>query len=203
MSAVLAPGFSDAVAQSQQVFRAALQALARPGQRQFLPVVPAVDELAPGLAALLLTLTDDTTPVWWQPVGDVSARATARAAWLRFHTGAPTVAEPQRAAFAVITEPLGMPALEAFAAGSAAAPEFSTTLLIDVPSFARGPQLAWHGPGIADRAQVAIDGLPAAFWAQWQANHAAFPQGVDVLFASGDELLGLPRTTRVRRLERV
>lgn len=199
MTAVLSAGLADPVGQSQQVFRAALQALARPGRRQWLPAVPAVEGVAPALAALVLSLTDETTAVWWQP----SPQSAAQASWLRFHTGAPATDDPQRAAFAVVHAPLSMPPLDAFAGGRVEAPEFSTTLMIDVPSFARGPQLAWHGPGIAEHAQVAIDGLPADFWAQWQANHAAFPQGVDVLFASGDELMGLPRTTRVRRLERV
>ena len=44
---------------------------------------------------------------------------------------------------------------------------------------------------------VALAGLPAAFWPQWQANHAAFPQGVDVFFTCGAQALGLPRTARV------
>jgi alpha-D-ribose 1-methylphosphonate 5-triphosphate synthase subunit PhnH len=48
---------------------------------------------------------------------------------------------------------------------------------------------------------VRIAGLPNAFWVQWQTNHAAFPQGVDIIFTCADVALGLPRTTRVRRSE--
>jgi alpha-D-ribose 1-methylphosphonate 5-triphosphate synthase subunit PhnH len=39
------------------------------------------------------------------------------------------------------------------------------------------------------------------FWPQWRANHASFPQGVDVFFTCADRAIGLPRTTRVARLE--
>jgi alpha-D-ribose 1-methylphosphonate 5-triphosphate synthase subunit PhnH len=51
--------------------------------------------------------------------------------------------------------------------------------------------------------RVAIEGPSAQFWAQWQANHAAFPRGVDVLFTCGADAVGLPRTTRVSRLAAV
>jgi alpha-D-ribose 1-methylphosphonate 5-triphosphate synthase subunit PhnH len=63
--------------------------------------------------------------------------------------------------------------------------------------------LAWHGPGIQTEQRVRLQGLPPEFWTQWQANHASFPQGVDIIFTCGDSALGLPRTTRVHRLEGV
>ena len=75
------------------------------------------------------------------------------------------------------------------------------TLLIELPGFEGGPALEWRGPGIQQVRRVALQGLPADFWTQWQANHAAFPQGVDIVFTCGEQALGLPRTTRVRRLE--
>jgi len=50
---------------------------------------------------------------------------------------------------------------------------------------------------------VRIAGLPDDFWAQWHANHASFPQGVDIVFTCAGVALGLPRTTRVRRLEEI
>jgi len=96
-----------------------------------------------------------------------------------------------------------MPKLADFASGTAAAPEFSSTLLIELPGLADGPALEWRGPGIRDVQRVGLQGLPDDFWAQWQANHATFPQGVDIVFTCGEDALGLPRTTRVRRLEGV
>jgi alpha-D-ribose 1-methylphosphonate 5-triphosphate synthase subunit PhnH len=74
---------------------------------------------------------------------------------------------------------------------------------MELPSLCDGPALEWRGPGIKDMHRVALLGLPKSFWAQWQANHAAFPQGVDLIFTCAEHALGLPRTTRVRRLEGV
>ena len=38
---------------------------------------------------------------------------------------------------------------------------------------------------------------PDGFWTEWTANHALFPCGVDILFTSGDQLCGLPRSIAV------
>jgi alpha-D-ribose 1-methylphosphonate 5-triphosphate synthase subunit PhnH len=182
---------------AQRAFRAVLDALARPGRRMTL-AAPSHDlPLSSAAAQCLLALADDDTPVWWQ------REAGARAAWLRFHCGAPRSAKPEGARFALIDAPEEMPPLCAFDPGRAEFPEQSATLVIELPSFDGGPALEWRGPGIRDSHAVALAGLPADFWSQWQANHAAFPQGVDVVFTCGGQLLGLPRTTRVRRLEAV
>ncbi|MDB5965975.1 MAG: phosphonate metabolism [Polaromonas sp.] len=191
-----ARGFADAVHDAQAAFRKLLDALARPGRRY--PAGAAIPGLAlgPAMAHLLLTLTDDDTPVWWQERND-----TAAPAWLRFHTGASQAVNPVDAAFAVLAADSGLPSLADFAAGSTASPEHSATLLIEVPSLDDGPVVEWRGPGIQDVQAVGIAGLPKHFWTQWQHNHAAFPQGVDIVFTCLDEVIGLPRTTRVRRLE--
>lgn len=193
----LAPGLPDGVHDSQQAFRAVLDALARPGQVGSIgPALPGV-ALGGALARFLLSLSDDETPVWWQ------SAAPDLPHWLRFHTGAGVTQEPQAASFAVFTELDQGFTMSDFAAGTAQAPEFSTTLLIELPSLVNGPALEWRGPGIKTLQRVRLQGLPDDFWSQWQANHAAFPQGVDIVFTCGDQALGLPRTTRVRRLEGV
>jgi alpha-D-ribose 1-methylphosphonate 5-triphosphate synthase subunit PhnH len=193
----LAPGLLDGVHDSQQAFRAVLDALARPGQvRAIGPALPGV-ALGGALARLLLSLTDDETPVWWQ------CADTDLSQWLRFHTGAPVAAREEMASFAVFAHGVQGLVLSDFASGTAQSPEFSTTLLVELPSLLEGPRLEWRGPGIADVQRVGLQGLPDDFWAQWQANHAAFPQGVDMVFTCGEHVLGLPRTTRIRRLEGV
>ena len=192
----LSAGFADPVHEAQAAFRAVLEALSRPGQRMAIGRPVPGSGLGPAMAHLLLALTDDDTPVWWQQPGGA-------ADWLRFHTGASVAAAPAHAVFAVIGEVATMPALDAFAAGSAESPEQAATLLIEVPSLSEGPAVEWHGPGIRDMQTVCLAGLSDSFWTQWQANHAAFPQGVDIVFTCADAVLGLPRTTRVRRLEGV
>ncbi len=188
-------GFADPVHDAQRAFRGALDALSRPGRPVGIGERIAGLPLGAALAHLLLALTDVDTAVWWQSPAESTAH------WLRFHTGAGVAAQPREAAFAVVSEPAAMPALNAFAAGTLASPEFSATVLIEVPSLDDGPALQWHGPGIRETHRVRVAGLPADFWTQWQANHAAFPQGVDAIFTCGGRAIGLPRTTRVARLE--
>ncbi len=192
-----APGFTDPVHDAQRAFRQVLDALARPGRRFATGVAIPGLELGAAMSHLLLTLTDDDTSVWWQK------NNTASSDWLRFHTGASLASTPMQAAFAVLEADGCLPSLESFSAGSAASPEQSATLLIEVPSLDAGPVVEWRGPGIRDMQTAAVAGLPDDFWMQWQANHASFPQGVDVLFTCADAVIGLPRSTRVRRLEGV
>lgn len=193
----LAAGLPDGVHDAQQAFRSVLDALARPGQIRLIgPALPGV-ALGGAMARLLLSLCDDDTPVWWHSEG------AGLPHWLRFHVGAPVADAPGAASFAVFTDLEQGLSLADFATGTAAAPEFSTTLLIELPSLTDGPVLAWHGPGIQTVQRVGLQGLPLDFWTQWRANHAAFPQGVDIIFTCGAHALGLPRTTRVRRLEGV
>src|ERR1035437_7197287 len=168
----LAPGLPDGVHDSQQAFRAVLDALARPGQvRRIGPALPGV-ALGGALARLLLSLSDDETPVWWQ-CADAGLQH-----WLRFHAGAAVAEQPAAASFVVLTDIGQGLVLADFAAGTAASPEFSSTLLIELPSLDSGPALEWRGPGIQEMQRVALQGLPTDFWVQWQVNHTAFPQGV-------------------------
>ena len=193
----LAAGLADDVHESQQAFREVLNALARPGR--VCAIGPALAGVALGgaMARLLLTLSDDETAVWW------SCADPQRPQWLRFHTGATVAQRPEAAGFGVFTVMDKGLVLADFAVGTAASPEFSTTLLLELPGLSGGPAQAWRGPGIADVQRVGLPGLPVDFWPQWQANQAAFPRGVDIVFTCGDHCLGLPRTTRVRRLEGV
>jgi alpha-D-ribose 1-methylphosphonate 5-triphosphate synthase subunit PhnH len=190
-------GLADPVHDAQRSFRAALSALSRPGLPQTLgrqiPGLP----LGAAMSHLLLALSDEDTPVWWQQPD------AALAQWLRFHTGARAAPQPVDSTFAVVTDAGQLPPLTRFASGSLAAPETSATVLVELPSFDTGPALQAHGPGIRDRHLLRLEGLPSAFWSQWQANHAGFPQGVDLIFTCGDRAIGLPRTTRIGRLEEV
>jgi alpha-D-ribose 1-methylphosphonate 5-triphosphate synthase subunit PhnH len=196
-SQTLAPGLADGVHDSQCAFRAVLDALARPGQVRC--IGPALSGVALGgaMGRLLLSLCDEETPVWWD------SEAHQLQEWLHFHTGADLTQQAEQASFAVFTQVPQALAFSSFAMGSSASPEFSATVMMELPSFEGGPALEWRGPGIQTSQRVSLMGLPDDFWAQWQANHAVFPQGIDVVFTCGEHALGLPRTTRVRRLEGV
>ena len=188
----LAAGLNDTVHETQAAFRQVLDALSRPGQVRTLGVALPDVALGGAMTRLLLSLSDDDTPIWWHQPHEALQH------WLRFHTGAPVAARPELASFVVCNDPHQGLTLGDFAAGSADAPEFSCTLLVELPSLTDGPRLDWRGPGIQDVQEVGLRGLPPGFWNQWRSNHDRFPQGVDLIFTCGEFALGLPRTTRVQ-----
>ena len=53
------------------------------------------------------------------------------------------------------------------------------------------------GPGIKGEATLAASPLPNDFVAQWAANRAGFPLGVDLIFVVGARLAALPRSTTI------
>lgn len=192
MDAVVDGGFAEPVFEAQSAFRAIMDALARPGLAQpFKADVAPPGTLPRGVAAAALTLCDHDTPVWLDAVLAADMRV---AEWLRFHTGAPIVAEPGEAMFALATAPEQLPALADFAQGSDEYPDRSTTLIV-VP----GAPVKWQltGPGVRDSliAEIGL-GLPG-FVAEWQANSERFPRGIDLILAGDDQVIGLPRSTRV------
>ena len=209
----LAGGFADPVFDAQRVFRAALDALSRPGRIVLLaPHAAPPAPLTPTAAALILALADADTPVF---LDAALAASPAVRAYLRFHAGAPLVDAPNEAAFAVIAEPAAMPPLSAFAVGTPDYPDRSATLILQVadlspPAAGAGPAgsdrapaagLVLAGPGIADVVRLAAAPLPADFAAAWAANRALHPCGVDLLLAGPAAVAGLPRSTRLLAAE--
>jgi alpha-D-ribose 1-methylphosphonate 5-triphosphate synthase subunit PhnH len=144
------------------------------------------------MPAAALTLVDFDTPVWLDPV----LATPAVQSFLRFHTGAPLVADPGAAAFLFVADAASLPRLGSLALGEDRYPDCSATLVVEVPAL-DGPESGrFTGPGIAAAEPVRIAGLPAWFREDWAANGAAYPLGVDCLLTCGDRMLGLPRTTR-------
>ncbi|WP_038853030.1 phosphonate C-P lyase system protein PhnH [Bordetella petrii] len=187
------PGFQDAVAQSQATFRAALHALAHPGDIQEIAAECGVPPgLSPAMTAMLLALADVDTPVWLPAGVDEAVRR-----FLRFHCGCPLVDEPAQARFVVAPAGAAAPDLAHCHPGEPAYPDLSATVLLEVESLAAGAAVTLAGPGIATRRTLRAAGLPAGFWAQWRANHQLFPLGVDVFLIQGNRLCGLPRTVIV------
>lgn len=187
-----APGFTDAVHETQRVFRRLLDAFMHPGRVILLPQrLAAPDALWPSSAALALTLFDHTTPVHLDPVLDTDAVRD----FLRFHCGAPLVEAPAEAGFALVGD-AGALDLAAYAVGDAERPERSTTVIIQVPGFLHGKPRRLGGPGIATTTSLIVDGMEAKFWSQWRENGALYPGGVDVVFAAPEAIAVLPRAVR-------
>ena len=187
-------GFSDTVEQSQQTFRAVLQALSTPGRIvSCAPMEEAPRGLGVAVAAALLTLADLDTPVWIGP----GFEAAAVSRWLQFHTGAPLAATPERAAFVLLEARAASVALETLALGSDEAPETGATVLIQSLALDAPPAMRWRGPGIEKVAAVDGLGLDIAFWRARQRLELLFPRGIDLLVGCGPLLLGCPRSTRI------
>jgi alpha-D-ribose 1-methylphosphonate 5-triphosphate synthase subunit PhnH len=192
------PGFANAAAESQAVFRVAMNAMARPGRPLPLPLALAPPPpLAPTAAALLLALLDFETPVWLDPP---LADAGGVAEFVRFHTGARLVGSAADAAFAVIADGAGMPPLAGFQQGAPEYPDRSATLILQVDTL-RDSGWRLEGPGIPGHTLFSASPLPPDFAAQARGNRGRFPCGVDVLFATGDAIAALPRSTRLTEID--
>lgn len=192
-------GFADPVFDGQSVFRALMDAMARPGTVR--TVTPAVSAPAPfnrTAAAILLSLCDGDTPVWLDPA---LAKSESARAWIAFHAGSPLTAEPSEAGFAVLSDAVSLIAFDRFATGTQEYPDRSTTVILQVEALDGGPALELEGPGIEGTTRIAPTGLPAGFAAMRAANRALFPRGTDCVLAGPDALVGLPRTTRIKALE--
>lgn len=194
----LLPAWEDTVHDAQTVFRSLLKALSEPGTIQRLRVnLQAPAPLHMATAAACLALMDYETTAWLADELDNDAVRT----YLRFHCGLPLVSEKSAANFAVLGRSLQQLDLEAFAQGSITYPDKSATLLMQVDDLANGPEYQLTGPGINNKRSIYVSGLPADFVSKWQVNHSAFPQGVDVIFCSGDAVLGLPRTSKIKAVQ--
>ena len=192
-------GFADPVFNAQTVFRAVMDAMARPGSVQPLPAFtrpPA--PLSATAGAIALALCDHDTPLWLDPALQASAAVKA---WLGFHAGAPLANTPADAHFALIANPAEMAALDGFSQGTQDYPDRSTTLILQVSNLVSGAPLLLEGPGIETTATIAPAQMPRHFVEQWKQNISRFPRGVDIILAAPDGVACLPRTTRIKTME--
>jgi alpha-D-ribose 1-methylphosphonate 5-triphosphate synthase subunit PhnH len=191
---LLQPAFNDPVLDAQRSFRAALDALARPGVEQTLmpaQLPPALQGLDSATHALCLALLDLDTPLWLAPAFDTPAiRAN-----LAFHCGCPLVSERRDARFALL-DGTDAEDLSGFDTGNDRYPDQSCTLLIQLPGLNGGSRLHWSGPGIEQTICTDLP-VPEGFWGQRAARNE-FPRGLDVFFLAGSRIIGLPRSTRVQ-----
>lgn len=183
--AALGGGFTAAAHQSAHAFRAAMQAMARPGLIVDIggAVPPAPLSIAAG--TLILTLCDPGTPLFL--AGDHDCIGVRD--WVTFHTGAPLTGAAT-CSFAVGTWQALLP-LGAYPIGTPEYPDRSATLIVEMPQLsATGPIL--RGPGIKDSAALSLPDIAA-----FQANARTFPLGLDFYFTAGARMAALPRTTQV------
>lgn len=181
LSATLRPG------EAHHVFRAVLDALARPGTVTRLPDGPVPPTLLPVLA-----LADLGTPVCVLEEDGRWADAVAVA------TNAPTVGLAEARLVAAV-RPITPEELRALRRGSAAAPEDAALACVPVTDLDGGPR-RWRlsGPGTANGPALAPSGLPGGFVEARAEAVAQFPAGIDLLLVAPDgRIAGLPRSATV------
>ncbi|MGG4604178.1 phosphonate C-P lyase system protein PhnH [Paenalcaligenes sp. Me131] len=186
----LQAAFSNPVHQAQQCFRHIAQALAEPGLVEHIALVGSMDALDAASHASALTLLDSDTPIWISPALDSAALRRH----LIFHCACPIVEQPEDAQF-VFMSANDTAVLSRLDAGTDRDPEFSCTVFLQVASLQSGTTTTWSGPGIQHSRNVQLPMSPE-FWQQRDAI-TAFPRGVDICFVAGQDMMGLPRSTRV------
>jgi alpha-D-ribose 1-methylphosphonate 5-triphosphate synthase subunit PhnH len=198
----MAPGFADSTAQSQLVFRCALDALARPGTPVSIPAAALVSPTSgthDAAASVLLALLDQDCALWLSPtLADGPA-----AAWLRFHTGCRVAPDCSKADFAWAASIAELPPLQRLRQGSAEYPDQSATCVVDVTAWRAASEtqvdaVSLRGPGVRDVLTLAVDDMDANFVQQHHAMQEHAPCGVDMFFCAGDAVLGFPRSVRLQ-----
>jgi alpha-D-ribose 1-methylphosphonate 5-triphosphate synthase subunit PhnH len=193
--AELPAGFADKVLSAQSTFRSVMDAMARPGSVQRIAVASgAPAAMMRGTAAIGLTLFDHDTPLWLDPLMSGTSDVTK---WLKFHTGAPVIADSSICSFALIGDAHLLPGLDRFAFGSNEYPDRSTTLILQVESLTQGPAFELRGPGIDGVTVLQAAIQPTDLFERLAINQALFPRGIDVMLVHDDTIVAIPRTTRL------
>jgi alpha-D-ribose 1-methylphosphonate 5-triphosphate synthase subunit PhnH len=193
--AELPAGFADKVLSAQSTFRSVMDAMACPGIVQ--PIVAAAGAPAAmmrGTAAIALTLFDHDTPLWLDPRMSETSDVTK---WLKFHTGAPVIADSSICSFALVGDARALPGLDRFAFGSNEYPDRSTTLILQVESLTQGSPFELRGPGIDGATVLRAAIQPTDLFERLAINQALFPRGIDVVLVHDDSIVAIPRTTRL------
>lgn len=186
----LLASFSHPVADAQRAFRRILKAMSEPGVMVSLPLLPAWGRISPAATAVLMTLVDRETPLWI----DSAFSDEALLSNLRFHTGAPVTASTD-APFALL-HAQSATRIDQFSPGSDLAPEKSSTLIIEVSALSGGLTLRLRGPGLMERRAIAPQ-LPESVLSYLRHRAHHFPQGIDLIFTCGENMMALPRSTVV------
>lgn len=168
----------------QQVFRALMEVMSRPGKTAHLAEL--VDDCS-ALRALLATLIDgEVSLADRDQLLDSSDWPLLQCQQRDVESAAYVVCAGERA-------PDFEPKL-----GTLASPEHATTLILKLKSVQAGKQqCTLSGPGINGTQKIAVSGLNRAWLEQRQQWNSAFPLGVDIIVVDDTHVMALPRTTQI------
>lgn len=163
-----------------QAFETLLWALSRPGLARALP--------APGEAAIIAALLDR------------ECRAYAADPLLLpeiMRTGA-EVADIGTSGYVFLTSSAEAELLNAVAIGSDLYPDEGATVIVRA-QLGAGASVRLTGPGVDGHVTLRVGGLPDGFWSL-RAARMRYPTGFDLFLLDGDQVVGVPRSTKVEVL---
>ncbi len=184
-AAALRGGFADRPIEAAHAFRAALQAMARPGTVHRVGGARPPAPLSAAAGALALTLADGDTPLWLAAIA--RRRGRARLADLPYRRALRPARGGAASPSAAGTSCRSMRSPSARRSTRTARRRWSSR---STTSGQRAPpdRPRHRRRGVADRARPGVLAAPIA---------RRFPLGVDLFLACGDRLAALPRTVRV------
>ncbi|BBB29286.1 phosphonate C-P lyase system protein PhnH [Neptunomonas japonica] len=207
-------GLVNPINDSQVVFRKLLKAMSEPGVIVNITSPEPLAHLYSSTFAICHALLDQQTPLWLSP----ELSTTEIKHNLHFHTGMP-IANTQNAALFAIAYPNEISDMGDFSKGSSEYPEISCTLILQINSLAEMPRnqttdhvadqhvknrshhknttLKLSGPGIAQERYVHISDMTDLLIDYLVERPDSFPLGVDMIFATEQSLVCIPRTTHV------
>lgn len=89
-------------------------------------------------------------------------------------------------------------ALSSLRIGTLAYPDEAATLIAPA-RFGVGQGLRLTGPGIKGSVTIALDGIDPSFW-RMRERAIRYPLGFDIYLVDGDDVIGLPRSTKIEVL---
>lgn len=188
--------------QAQNVFKALMWALSYPGRCYPLPPYRMRPGLTPLQQSCLLigeALLDLETS-FFTPDGILSqALARTSARWATGETAAYHFYPDLYYLFPELA-PLDSPMTNLASARNASSrtlfyPDRSATLVIAC-ELGHGTPLRLSGPGVPGQTKLVVAGIPEAFWSL-RAATMRYPLGWDIFLVDHDQLVGLPRTTKI------
>jgi alpha-D-ribose 1-methylphosphonate 5-triphosphate synthase subunit PhnH len=159
-------------------FEALMWALSRPGDVRTLPEA--------GFASIADTLVDLECAAY-ADAPEMRERIVATGAALADRIGS---------ADHVFLSTLDSAEIAEINCGSALYPDDGATLVVAVAH--AGQRVRLTGPGIKTTAEVAL-GMTPGFWAMRELL-CTYPEGFDIFFVDGDQVIGIPRSTKVEVL---
>lgn len=185
---MLSPTLTRAEIRTRSTFLGLMWALSHPGRRQ--PLTDAVTDPTVALQVIGETLLDLETTFYTPDVSLAYAllQTTARAD------------SPESAAYHFYphVDAQTLRVIAQAPVGDMLYPDRAATLVLAC-RLGSGPEFRLKGPGIASSTLVRIDDVPAEFW-DLRARSLRYPLGWDVFLVSEGEVIGIPRTTIVERI---